>query len=552
MHTETISPLIKSERSLPPRGFSRNFFGLKAKVTLFVILNVAGVLFLFSYIDYRLSEKDQIDLYLNRNLYIAKQIEIGMPNPLNMNNLPRIREEMEEWLLSRPTIMGVDLYIFSAKGLKSVHSTAKVSYYQAELVLAKDQLERLHKDTPLLSIRRMGEERMLEAIVPLRSGKKFIGAVRVASHYDEPQRYLGRKRVRAWILTFASIFIIFLTLALLFRKLVGKPLRNIIDAMASAENGNLEAQASILSQDELGELARNFNQMLKRIRETNQQNVQLLSQVNQFNRELSQKIDAATCELARRNEELKLLNEALFDSQRKLSQSEKLAALGQVTTIMAHQMGTPLNSISGYIQLMLREGNLQNKEIERLGIIESQLDRLAESVRNLLIFTRQPKPQFKPLEVNAVLAELIRLSEPWLQGRNVAILHQPAPELPKILGDPIHLQTLFLNLITNALDAMPAGGTLTIATRQIRQPASPGEGSWIEIRIIDTGMGIPAKSKQKIFEPFYTTKDLGKGTGLGLAICNQIIREHQGRIEVDSHEGNGSTFSVFIPVYQGA
>ena len=141
----------------------------------------------------------------------------------------------------------------------------------------------------------------------------------------------------------------------------------------------------------------NFNQMLRRIRETHEQNVHLLSQVNQFNEELTRKIQAATSELARRNEELRLLNEALFESQRQLGQSEKLAALGQVTATMAHQMGTPLNSISGYIQLMLREGNLQTKERERLKIIESQLDRLAESVKNLLSFTRQPKPQLRTL-----------------------------------------------------------------------------------------------------------------------------------------------------------
>ena len=117
-----------------------------------------------------------------------------------------------------------------------------------------------------------------------------------------------------------------------------------------------------------------------------------------------------------------------------MSQSEKLAALGQVTATMAHQIGTPLNSISGYIQLMLQEGNLQSTDRDRLKIIESQLDRLADSVKNLLSFTRQPKPQLKPLDVNEILEELIHLSEPWLLSRNVKLSSSSLPQASLDLG----------------------------------------------------------------------------------------------------------------------
>jgi signal transduction histidine kinase len=291
--------------------------------------------------------------------------------------------------------------------------------------------------------------------------------------------------------------------------------------------------------------------MLKTIREAHEQNIQLLSQVNQFNDELTRKIEAATSELARNYEELKRLNEALFESQRQLSQSEKLAALGQVSATMAHQIGTPLNSISGYIQLMLQEGNLQPEDRNRLKIIESQLDRLADSVKNLLIFTRQPKPLLKPLNVNEVLEELIRLSLPWLHARNVTLFSSLSSEVPSILGDPTHLQTLFLNLITNALDAMPQGGHLRISTQPQFTPAtSGGNGRWVEISIADTGIGITEESKKRIFDPFFTTKKIGEGTGLGLAICEKIIKEHAGRLEVESEVGKGSTFSILIPALE--
>jgi len=372
----------------------------------------------------------------------------------------------------------------------------------------------------------------------------------LVSSLDEAQAFLSKKRDRAFFLTCLSILVILITLTTLFGKLVGDPIQKLVEAMSRAEKGDLEAEAHIQREDELGKLGRNFNRMLRTIRETHEQNVQLLRQVSEFNDELTRKVEAATSELAKRNEELRLLNEALFESQRQLSQSEKLAAVGQVTAAMAHQVGTPLNSISGYLQLILQDGNLQPKDQGRLKIIESQLDRLADSVRNLLSSTRQPKPQLKSLEVNEVLEELIHLSEPWFLARNVKLATHLSPNLPPILGDPTHLQTLFLNLITNALDAMPKGGVLTIKTRQGQSPPSSKEGRWLEIAVTDTGVGITEESKRRIFEPFFTTKKMGEGTGLGLAICEKIVKEHSGKIEIESEVGKGSTFFISFPVFE--
>jgi two-component system NtrC family sensor kinase len=157
----------------------------------------------------------------------------------------------------------------------------------------------------------------------------------------------------------------------------------------------------------------------------------------------------------------------------------------------------------------------------------------------------------KPLNVNEVLEELIRLSLPWLHARNVTLLSSLSSEVPSILGDPTHLQTLFLNLITNALDAMPQGGHLRISTQLQSTPAtSGGNGRWVEISIADTGIGITEESKKRIFDPFFTTKKIGEGTGLGLAICEKIIKEHAGRLQVESEVGKGSTFSILIPALE--
>ena len=522
--------------------------GLKTKITFLIILIVAGVLLLASYLDYHFAKKDQIDLSLNRNILIAKQIDASIPDQAIREDLPRLRDEVEEWLLSRSFLLEIDVFLFSAKDWDLIVSHSRDTR-RTSLTLSKDQINRLKTDRDLSSLHDVGEEKRLEVTVPLHQGTKVIGGIRLVSSLEEAQAFLGKKRDRAVILTFLSILVILITLTIFFGKLVGDPIQKLVEAMSRAEKGDLETEAHIQSEDELGQLGRNFNRMLRTIRETHEQNIQLLRQVSQFNEELTGRIEAATSELAKRNEQLRLLNEALFESQRQLSQSEKLAAVGQVTAAMAHQIGTPLNSISGYLQLILQDGNLQSKDQGRLKIIESQLDRLADSVKNLLSFTRQPKPQLKSLEVNEVLEELIHLSEPWFLARNVKLAKHLSPNLPSILGDPTHLQTLFLNLITNALDAMPKGGVLTIKTRQRLPSPSPKE-EWLEIAMTDTGIGITEESKKRIFEPFFTTKKMGEGTGLGLAICEKIIKDHSGRIEIESEVGKGSTFLISLPVLE--
>ncbi len=542
--------LKQVKKSLYSGEILRKLSSLKVKVSLFIILVVASVLFLSSYLDYRLAKKAQFDLYLDRNLYIAKQIDIGIPAQRIKANLPRIHDEIEEWLLSRPSLTEIDVFIFTGKGWELVASQS-LEGTDPSMTLTTNQINDLKKDRHFSSLMEVEGEERLEVVVPLHAGARVVGGVRVISSLNEVQSYLNQRVRWTLILTLSSIFLIWMMLLLLFKGMVGNPIKRLVEAMSKAEKGNLEAEASIQSHDELGELGRHFDQMIKTIRETHDQNIQLLSQVNRFNEELTEKIQEATSELARRNEELKLLNEALFESQRQLAQSEKLAALGQVTAMMAHQIGTPLNSISGYIQLLLQDGVLQSPDRDRLKIIESQLDRLADSVRNLLSSFSQPKRRLRPLDVTELLEELFRLSEPWFDARNVKLFSSLSPNLSPVLGDSVTLQTLFLNLITNALDAMPHGGSLTVKAQPIPSDPYSENRKWLEISITDTGIGIPEESRKKIFDPFFTTKRMGDGTGLGLSICEKIVRDHSGRLEVKSEVGKGSTFFVLLPVDEG-
>jgi len=187
---------------------------------------------------------------------------------------------------------------------------------------------------------------------------------------------------------------------------------------------------------------------------------------------------------------------------------------------------------------------------KRLKIIESQLDRLAQTIRNLLHSTRQPEPRLQALDINQLLEGMLNLTQPGMSLRGIQLVWQANPFLPPVAGDPGLLQQVFLNLITNALDAMPQGGVLTVTTRPGVSPSQNGgfvNGGFVEVAVKDSGTGMSDEVKQKALDPFFTTKDPGKGAGLGLTICNEIIRSHHGKLEIESQEGKGSTISVHLP-----
>ncbi|WP_322814658.1 response regulator [Chloroflexus sp.] len=232
--------------------------------------------------------------------------------------------------------------------------------------------------------------------------------------------------------------------------------------------------------------------------------------------------------------------------EQQLIQSDKLSALGQLVAGVAHELNNPLASISGYAQLLMRNRTLPEDVRADVEQIRQQADRASRIVRNLLMFAREHKPERLLVQINEVVQSTLSLQAYQLRVDNITVQLELDSELPQTLADPHQLQQVLLNLITNARQAMSekGSGTLTIRTRRYES----GDGSFIEIAISDTGIGIPAQYLDKIFNPFFTTKPVGQGTGLGLSICYGIIQEHKGQIWVESHEAIGTTVFIRLPV----
>jgi signal transduction histidine kinase/DNA-binding response OmpR family regulator len=252
---------------------------------------------------------------------------------------------------------------------------------------------------------------------------------------------------------------------------------------------------------------------------------------------------AAAIENARLYQEVADFARELERSQAQLIQAEKMAAVGRLAASIAHEINNPLQAIHNSLHLTLRPTLPEEKKNRYLAMAQEEVERLIDIVRRLLEFYRPSRGRRAVAEVNGVISNVLALSNKRLQHGRVKVLTQLDPELPLVRVVPDQLAQVFLNIVINAVEAMPDGGELTICT------AGSDDGQ-VAITFSDNGPGMDNETRANIFEPFFTTKRTG--TGLGLAISYGIIERHGGRIAVDSTPGKGSTFAVWLPVAQAA
>ncbi|MBI4677182.1 MAG: HAMP domain-containing histidine kinase [Elusimicrobia bacterium] len=239
---------------------------------------------------------------------------------------------------------------------------------------------------------------------------------------------------------------------------------------------------------------------------------------------------------------INLMLDKLKKHEEQLLQSRKMAAVGNLTSGIAHELNNPLNNISLTAESLL-DGFADMSPDERRQLLQdilTQTERASGTVRNLLDFARMERPSFVPLSIGEIVATTLRLVMNEIELNNVVLARKLDDGLPPVLGDFSQLQQVFLNLFLNAIQAMPRGGRLEVR-------AVPEEGM-LRVDVADTGQGIPESNIPFIFDPFFTTKEQGKGTGLGLSVSFNIIKKHEGRITVRSRLNEGTTFSVFLPL----
>lgn len=310
-------------------------------------------------------------------------------------------------------------------------------------------------------------------------------------------------------------------------QVVGRPVRALKHGTEHIAEGDLGYQIEVGSNDEIGELAHSFNNMSTRLKDEHNENVA-------WTQTLEQRVDQKTRELKRAHEH------ALH--------TEKMASIGKMAAVLAHEINNPLSGILTYAKLlrkwMDREdgGASRRREIrDSLDLIASESRRCGDLVKNLLTFSRTTPMNLQPTNLNQVVDRALRLIQHQLELAGVQVQLQADPNLPAIVCDGAQIEQVLLALIVNALEAMPQGGNLWITTALSEQEKVA------RIVVRDDGMGISPEILARIFEPFLTTKETGKGVGLGLAISRSILERHDGNIEVQSELGRGTTFTITLP-----
>ncbi len=228
--------------------------------------------------------------------------------------------------------------------------------------------------------------------------------------------------------------------------------------------------------------------------------------------------------------------------QSKLMHAEKMAAVGQLVSGVAHEVNNPLTAILGFADLLMENQAVPESARKDLRVILQEAQRTKQIVQNLLSFARQMPPQRKPVQLNVILRRTVQLRSYDFHSRGVEVIEQLDPDLPPVVGDAHQLQQVFLNIVNNAYDAVRES-----ARPAHIQIATTRQGNLVEVTFADNGPGI--SFPDRIFDPFFTTKEIGKGTGLGLSICYGIVREHGGEIFCYNNSGReGATFVVRLPV----
>jgi len=478
---------------------------------------------------------DTIEHHLKIERRSRKQGE-GASREIVRPDWPEIEEAINDTIISNHPELS-QVRVFEKSGQDEWRETISLPKGIGSPSSEDEQAARRQLDSStIIFAREEGSLKLMGVAAPVIStlnepGQEQIATALAVLKFDSDQSYAAELRRLMWPLVLLAIAAITLSTYFLFRQIVYAPIDSLLAAMSKAEKGDLAVTVETSASDEIGLLAARFNRMLSRIRE-------MTEQLETDQRTLEGRVRASTTEIAERSEQLEEANRRLFEMQRQLTQLERLAAAGQLAAQFAHEVGTPLNLISGHVQL-LRARATEEKLIRRLDIISNQIDRISTIVKSMLDSTRRPSLKLETINLNALIVQILDVTQPTLVARNVELRAEIAEIFPEIRADSDQLQQVFINLINNSLDAMPGGGALLIRTL--------ADTDLVTVELSDTGEGIPPDQVESIFDPLFSTKG-ARGTGLGLTVVRQIVVAHKGTVEVESRAGQGTLFRIRLPI----
>ncbi len=475
------------------------FTSLRAKVIFTIILVLLVMTSLTSYAWFYYWREQLIELTEDQISLLFHSVEISLERAMREGKQEEVSDILRR-IHERQEMMNLRIY--------DTEGVIRRSSYQEEEGTRPVELGR-HEAMGMAGLRltslRTGESGNLRLIYPIKKKEEctschtteedYVGILEMTLSLDNVLNIINHNRNRMIFYSVITVLVLSLTIALLFEREVHKPISAIVDTINEIEAGNLTARINLQSEDELGLIARNLNSMVDKLESA-------IGEIREYHR-------------------------------KELQKTHRLAAIGELTASISHEIRNPLAGIKGAIQVILKDENISDRHEEVLLEVLSQVDRLNGTVGDLLEFSRPISPEFVPTDVCDVLdrtLDPIKL-DPFLG--DAEIIKEYDTSKP-IWLDPNLIEHAFFNLVINSLQAMEGSGTFRVMVEEYDDS--------LEIKFMDSGCGISPENLERIFRPFFTTKH--RGTGLGLSIARNIIEALGGTIEVVSEVGRGTTFII--------
>lgn len=447
----------------------------------------------------------------------------------------------------RPGILRLSMFEITPEGSSVILSTDPKAVPRA---LDPRERTEIQAGRSVMQLDESSAERAWRITAPITVDGKVIGALRGLFSVKEYDDLIKQEIGLAKTIGIGVVLVTSLTFLLLIRAKIHRPVHRLLYTMRCVAAGDLSGHAPITGPFEIQEVSAQFNHMLDRVREAGLEKDRLLDEVGHFNETLQKRVAEATEELQRANLEL-------VEARLRVERSQRLAALGELSATVAHELGNPLNALSGHLQMLTHADRSASRE-RHLAVIRSEVDRMVAIIKQLLDQTRVHLRSAR-VDFNRTIQDVLTLLSSGLPRQHVTLKTDLQADLPPVTGDPRALHGLVFNLVTNAVQSMPSGGELTIRTRAVCRKELPGtvivsegargDGATVRLTIADTGRGIPPEHLSRIFEPFFTTRHDQGGTGLGLAICHRVVTDSSGRLAVKSEVGQGTEFTVDLPIW---
>jgi len=477
-------------------------------LTLVLVIPLTLVVGVYAVIRVRQEQAQRLDDSRRTMTLAAKAVEIAVEGALDSRNTGQVQHLLDEIVDDQEDVVRIRLF---DRSLAPIGATSRLALDDQ---LPSSALRRaIEQGQPELRYREHDGRLLLYSVVPIRGPDRTPQAamevVQLATSVQERVQTAGRE---VWLrLGMLAVAVAVLT-GLVLQRQVLRPLARLMEGIRQVGEGHPGPPLPVERGDEFGRVAAAFNEMAERL------------------------------EAARR----KLLEETerTLDLERQLSQAETLAVAGKLAAAFAHEVGTPLNIVSGRAEFLLQSLPSDDPRRRDLGGIIDQIDRISGIIHSLLDAVRPQKPELEPVRLADVVERLLPLIEHVARREGARLTADVADTLPAVLADPGQLQQVVINLLVNAIEAVAPQGAVTLSART----ESHGGTAGIAIVVADTGPGIPVAQHAAVFEPFYTTKPRGKGTGLGLSICRDIVKDHRGEIRIETRPTGGTAFVVWLPL----